>query len=114
LRGAAGTAALAQGIAYFATSEHATLAAFAIGLVIVVGGAALLVGFLTPLASTVVALICLGLTVGWIDPPARNLLDSRFAALLVATIALAAACLGPGAFSIDARLFGRRELLIRP
>jgi uncharacterized membrane protein YphA (DoxX/SURF4 family) len=33
-------------------------------------------------------------------------------ATLFAAIALAVICLGPGAFSLDARLFGRREIII--
>jgi len=33
-------------------------------------------------------------------------------AALFAVIALAVICLGPGAYSLDARLFGRREIII--
>jgi uncharacterized membrane protein YphA (DoxX/SURF4 family) len=113
LRAAAGTAALVEGGGYFAPSEGASLTTWAIGLIVILSAAALLAGFLTPLASAFVALTSFAITCGWIAPPVLNLLESRVAALLVVTIASAAACLGPGAFSIDARLFGRREVLIR-
>jgi hypothetical protein len=33
-------------------------------------------------------------------------------AFLFALIAIAVICLGPGAYSLDARLFGRREIII--
>jgi hypothetical protein len=45
-------------------------------------------------------------------PPVANLADSKLAVILIAIVATAIACLGPGAFSADARLFGRREIII--
>jgi hypothetical protein len=39
------------------------------------------------------------------------LLLDRVGALCVATVAGAVALLGPGALSLDARLFGRREIV---
>jgi hypothetical protein len=41
-----------------------------------------------------------------------SLFDTRLATTLATSIAVAILCLGPGAFSIDARLFGRREIII--
>jgi uncharacterized membrane protein YphA (DoxX/SURF4 family) len=43
-----------------------------------------------------------------------NLFSSRIACFLPMSIAIALVFLGPGAFSIDARLFGRREIVIPP
>jgi len=40
--------------------------------------------------------------------------DSRTEIAFATTILLAIVILGPGAFSIDARLFGRREIIIPP
>jgi uncharacterized membrane protein YphA (DoxX/SURF4 family) len=48
-------------------------------------------------------------------PPAiPNLLGGTPALILIALMAVAVALLGPGAFSLDARLFGRREIVIPP
>jgi putative oxidoreductase len=43
-----------------------------------------------------------------------NLFSSRIACFLAMSIAIALVLLGPGAFSIDARRFGRREIVIPP
>ena len=71
---------------------------------IVERGAALLVllGLVTPLCSASVALLELR----------HSLLDSARAPACLATIAVALALVGPGAWSIDARLFGWREIRI--
>ena len=39
---------------------------------------------------------------------------SGFVVLRVATLAVAIVFLGPGAFSVDARIFGRRQIRIPP
>lgn len=56
----------------------------------------LVAGFMTPAAAVVAAAIAL-----LYDAPS-----------VVAAVAVALALLGPGAFSVDARLFGRREIVI--
>lgn len=43
-----------------------------------------------------------------------NLFSFRIACFLAISIAIALVFLGPGAFSIDARRFGRREIVIPP
>ena len=77
------------------------------------GGAALVAGFLTPVACAIAALggAAMVLDAGAFAPFTRT--DSPLAGALLVTIGVAMACLGPGAFSLDARLFGRREVLIR-
>ena len=74
-------------------------------------GVLLLVGLLTPFAAS---------ASGVLQVTARTFADSasagiqapnEFAAFLVA-VAIAAAILGPGAYSLDARLFGLREIII--
>jgi zinc transporter ZupT len=41
-------------------------------------------------------------------------LDSKTSEILALTIAASIVLLGPGAFSLDARLFGHREIIIPP
>ena len=49
----------------------------------------------------------------WMQVALLQLLNSRMALFEFVVMAAALAILGPGAASIDARLFGRREVAIR-
>jgi hypothetical protein len=75
-------------------------------LEVVTAGAAilLLIGLWTPLAGALVAVSQLALAV---SHPAEPWTFADFAAL-----GAALAMLGPGGFSVDARLFGRKHILI--
>lgn len=64
-------------------------------------GLFLLVGLWTPVASTIVALSEIWIVLTGTD-------HSR-GTILMATLGIAFALLGPGALSIDARLFGRKR-----
>ena len=113
LRLVVGASAAIQSVLMVA-SVHATLsmtivAAVSFGM----AGLALVAGFLTPIASL---WACLGgawvmTTYGLAEP--NLLFDSRMAQFEFMVMALALAVLGPGAISLDARLFGRREVTIR-
>ena len=74
--------------------------------------AALLVGFLTPAASAAATVGYLMTGVSSFLMTEANNHISTFAAFDLAAISAALALLGPGAFSLDARLFGRREIII--
>ena len=71
-------------------------------------GTALAVGLLTPVAGVTMSALALAATFGAVRHPAAT----PAASLLVAAVALALAMLGPGAYSLDARLFGRREVVL--
>ena len=76
-----------------------------LGTLAVASGLLLLVGFLTPLAGVVlVACIGAGRLAGFHE--------AETSPLLVGIAAIAIVLLGPGAVSLDARLFGRREIVI--
>lgn len=75
-----------------------TWAAVAIGSVAVVSAVLLAAGFLTPVAGVLGA--------------AAALLGPGPASAGLAVDAAALVLLGPGAYSVDARLFGRREIVI--
>jgi uncharacterized membrane protein YphA (DoxX/SURF4 family) len=79
------------------------------GTVSIVSSLAVLVGFFTPASATILAV-----TVAWFWFPvhADVLRLGVPAALMTIAIAVAISLLGPGAFSIDARLFGPREIVI--
>jgi len=81
------------------------------GLLIVIG-ASLLIGFLTPAVSLVTAIANLGIMLSWLPPYPWNLLNAKLAAAQLFVTSIAIAFLGPGAFSLDCHLFGRREINI--
>ena len=82
------------------------------GLLAMAAGALLAIGFLTPCAGALVVLGCAVLTQPWLRVLTLEDAPERRAALFVGVVAAALLPLGPGAFSLDARLFGRREIVI--
>ena len=72
-----------------------------------VAGVLILVGFLTPLAAAWVAGALAVLQI--IAPPADL---NGLSVVLLITGGAALALLGPGAYSVDARLLGRRQIVI--
>ena len=74
------------------------------------GGAFLLVGLMTPFVSVLVTAGGIAAVLSWIPLPGQAL--SYPAILNVTVLSIAIALLGPGAFSLDARMFGRREINI--
>jgi uncharacterized membrane protein YphA (DoxX/SURF4 family) len=73
---------------------------------------AIFVGFLTPAANAAatVGYLLTGVSSFWMAGANNRI--SMLAAFNLATISAALVLLGPGAFSLDARLFGRREIII--
>ncbi len=84
----------------------------AAGLFALVTGAALLIGFLTPVAAALAALDGAGVALSWLPSPISDGLCGAPATVFLVVMAASIVLLGPGAFSLDARLFGRREVVI--
>ena len=78
---------------------------------LVLTSVALMLGFLTPIAAAFLGAVGAATLFGW-PPLAPLLLCSKLAVGEFVVMALVQAVLGPGAFSLDARLFGRREISI--
>ena len=76
-------------------------------------GFCLLLGVITPFISLIVAFGFIAYHFVGIAAP-NGFVLSDFVALRLAMLALAIALVGPGAFSFDARIFGRREIRIPP
>jgi uncharacterized membrane protein YphA (DoxX/SURF4 family) len=83
-----------------------------IGLLEILVGTALLVGFLTPVAGASASLGSLATGVSWLLASGGDAHEKAATAIYLSVISVAITLLGPGAFSLDARLFGRREIII--
>jgi hypothetical protein len=114
LRVAVGFSAAAQGVFYLSGPSNPSPGKWILGLVLIVSGMALTAGFFTPAAGVLLGLCFLGIAVSWFPAPTWGLHDARLVAYGMIVTAIALALLGPGAFSLDGRLFGRREIVIPP
>jgi hypothetical protein len=88
--------------------------AWLLGLVALAAGVLLLIGFLTPIAATAVGLGGIGVALSLLPACTPAVFDSHLAMIFAVAILIGIILLGPGAFSVDARLFGRRQIIIPP
>jgi uncharacterized membrane protein YphA (DoxX/SURF4 family) len=112
LRAGVGATAIIQGGVYLADRSNLSLWTWAVGLLAIVGGVSLLIGFLTKAACVLAALAIIAITLPWLPAFPLSLLSGKPSLIFVSIMAVAIILLGPGAFSLDARLFGRREIII--
>lgn len=115
LRVTAGTELLLQGIAYFLGNKPETgvLAWVALGTMGIVG-LLLVIGFMTRYVALGAAVVAVATGFSWFSTSPVGSLVTPTSSALSAAIAVAVICLGPGALSLDARCFGRREIVIPP
>jgi len=73
-------------------------------LLAAISTALLLVGLWTPVAGVMIAIVELSLVLSHASDPSIH--------VLLGTIGVALAMIGPGAWSVDARLFGRKRIQI--
>jgi uncharacterized membrane protein YphA (DoxX/SURF4 family) len=99
---------------YYIGETNATAGCWAIGLSAMVAGGLLVVGLMTPVIGALVAAGVVGIALSILPRSVPTLFDSLSSLILGLTVLVAIVSLGPGAFSLDARLFGRREIIIPP
>lgn len=104
LRGLVGITLITQILSYVGSTKLSVLSLVVTALVLIIASC-LLAGFMTPLAAMVVGLGAIALAVS-------SFIETNQTVLNVIVLTTAIGLLGPGAFSIDARMFGRREILI--
>jgi uncharacterized membrane protein YphA (DoxX/SURF4 family) len=97
-----GTAFVARAVA---TLHSGPSTAVAVAVLAIVAGLFLLAGLWTPIAGSLVAAIGVWFAFTHAGDP--------LASVLLATIGAALALVGPGAWSIDARLFGWKRIDVR-
>jgi uncharacterized membrane protein YphA (DoxX/SURF4 family) len=93
-------------------SNSESSAALVIGVFSLLGGVFLFAGFLTPLASLAACLSGAFEIYFWRTHAPADFSVNETIALYSIIIGAALALLGPGALSLDAFLFGRREIII--
>ena len=103
---------IGRSVCAFTASNRAGWSVWALELSAVVVGLLIMVGFLTPFAS-------LAATLGYLVDSAALFLaidanghTNAFRALDLAVMSFTLVLLGPGSVSVDARLFGHREIII--
>jgi uncharacterized membrane protein YphA (DoxX/SURF4 family) len=103
-----------HGILCLQSSDRVTLVVSASFALLLLSGICLLIGFLTPILSILACLESLGIAFSWGPLQLLTTFESKLALFPIIVIAAAIALLGPGAFSLDARLFGWKEIVIPP
>jgi uncharacterized membrane protein YphA (DoxX/SURF4 family) len=103
---------MSSGVGALVGSSSQAISSWAVGSLAIAVGAAIFVGFLTPVASAAAAVGYLIMGVSSFLMTEANHHISTLGAFNLAAISAALVLLGPGAFSLDARLFGRREIII--
>lgn len=112
LRLAAGAVLIVQGIASLGDKHDPGVLVLTAMLVMSLLGLFLLIGFLTRLVAVAAVVATLGCIFSLFPVSKVGPLMTPATAALAVAIAIAVSCLGPGAMSLDARLFGRREIII--
>jgi len=113
LRAVLGTAVLIEGGLYL-REPSTSLAAWCLGIAAIACGGLLVIGLLTPFVGVLVGLGTVGAILSLLPVCTPNLFDSKPAVIFALTMLLVAVGAGPGRYSVDARMFGRREIIIPP
>jgi uncharacterized membrane protein YphA (DoxX/SURF4 family) len=114
LRAVVGATLVTQGLVCLLSAEHSTALLPLIAALLLISGVFLLLGFLTPILSPLACIECLGTALSWFPPQLWIFPESKVAIAQLIAVSAAIALLGPGAFSVDARLFGWKEIVIPP
>ena len=110
LRLIVGGAASSQAWLLVAANHGAVNTSVVVAFLSFVTGLALIIGFMTPIASALLSAGGLLLTVDSNVSGHLLLFESGMARLEFTVMSAALISLGPGALSLDARLYGRREI----
>jgi uncharacterized membrane protein YphA (DoxX/SURF4 family) len=103
---------LMQGVVDLSGASDATAGRWIADLISVAAGMSLLIGLLTPIGAALVGVIATARCASILPAPNANVFASVPSIALLGVIATAVVLVGPGAFSLDARLFGLREIII--
>jgi putative oxidoreductase len=108
LRGGVGIALIALGIPGLMGEDPA----FVPNIAAAIAGLLLLAGLWTPIAAAFIALDELWIAFSLYSSPPTSTFTGHWIHVFLAVLSAGIAMLGPGAWSIDARLFGRKRFYI--
>ena len=111
LRVATGATLIAHA-SFIVQMQDLRIVVVAMVLLAFLSGLALLAGFLTPIISIVALIIIAGTELPWLPTLNGGVIAGNHLSLDVAVMSAAIFMLGPGAFSVDALMFGRRKIII--
>jgi uncharacterized membrane protein YphA (DoxX/SURF4 family) len=106
-----GLSAIARGVVTFA-APHALASGWTLGLLEILGGVAVVIGILTPITSACAALGYFAVALKSLSTSGGSGSEATLTAAYLVVLSIALVLVGPGSFSLDARLFGRREIII--
>ena len=112
LRAIAGIALVSCGAIHLIAWQEARAFILAVAAMSSICGLLLLFGLFNWLACSLGALISLGTALALMQVPVFDVLSAKVSGVFTAVIAVALMCLGPGAYSLDARRHGHREIII--
>ena len=112
LRASAGLALVACGVIHFISWQEASVLILTVAGLSSICGLLLVFGLFNWLACSLGALISVGTALSQLPVPMLSVMTARISAVFTAVITIALLCLGPGAYSLDARRHGRREIII--
>ena len=112
LRLAIGGTVVAQVFSCAPGWRNARCVGLALCLLAIASSTSLVFGFLTRIAAVMLAILAASVTCFPLVTPSVGLAQSHTFGFNLVVIAVAIAMLGPGAFSFDAVLFGRRKVII--
>jgi uncharacterized membrane protein YphA (DoxX/SURF4 family) len=112
LRALVGLSALVNGIAYLSGGATIAFISWTAGVIAMLAGASLIAGLLTTVFGAVVAADVAAVTFSWLRPSWSHGIAGVLSAITLIVVATSVALLGPGAYSVDAQLFGMREIVI--
>jgi hypothetical protein len=112
LRVTLGATLIVVGFAYLSQHRYLSPKLWVMCSLMLYSGVSLIAGFLTSITAVSAFVGAAGATFSWLPAPTWNLFSGNVLSFDVIAMALATILLGPGAFSIDARLFGHRKVII--